>query len=654
MLRFLRIRNLAVIEAVEVEFESGFNVLTGETGAGKSILADAVGLLLGARASPDLVRTGEAQATIEGIFEDADGGEVVVRREVSSHGRSRSFINGALATAAALRDLSARLVELHGQHDHQALLDPAAHLPLLDAYAGLGGGAAKVAESWTGVRALREQLERSRMDGREKAARLELIAFQLREIERTAPLALEDDDLAAARRVLASAERVQRLCEDSYATLYERDDAVLSALAGVWKRVDELATIDVQFAPYADSRDGIKSQLEDLAFFLRSYAAGIDTSPGRLQQVDDRLALLERLKRKYGPTLQEVIDTGTRLAGERALLTGVGERGEDLAKELDRATSTFLVLARELSRARRGAAVGFARGLEALLGELAMARTRFEVRFNEGELSPEAWSDRGIDQAEFFVSPNPGEDLRPLARIVSGGELSRLMLALKTLAAADAPGKTLIFDEVDAGIGGRVADVVGARLQALGARFQVLCITHLPQIAARGGTQFRIEKSVVGDRTVTRVERLATEGRVDEVARMIGGAAVTEQVRASAREILVGAAGPTGERRKRKSSDEEVPDRNFRVPDERPRLGAHGRSSRPGRLRASGRRGRCRCDRHQYLQRARAFRREALHTAGGTARPSRADGARRRGGRRRLCRAAGRRLPAQADQRAPD
>src|SRR5258705_3429493 len=550
MLRFLRIRNLAVIEAVEVEFEPGFNVLTGETGAGKSILVEAVGLLLGARASADLVRTGEALATIEAIFEDPNARELIVRREISSQGRSRSFINGALATAAALRDLSARLVELHGQHEHQALLDPLAHLPLLDEYADLADAAGDVAAAWTKVRTLREQLERSRMDAREKTARLDLIAFQLGEIEKAAPRPGEDEELAATKQVLASAERIQRLCQESYSALYDSDEAVLAGLGGVWKRVGELATLEPQFAPYVESRDGIKSQLEDLAFFLRSYADAIDASPGRLQQVEDRLALIERLKRKYGPTLQEVIDKGDRLARERELLTGGGERAEDLVKELDGATRGVLTIRRGLSQKRRAAAVTFARELEALLAELAMARTRFEVRFNDGELPPDAWSERGIDQAEFFVSPNPGEDLRPLARIVSGGELSRVMLALKTLAATDATGtpgsatpaspgaRTLIFDEVDAGIGGRVADVVGSRLQALGEQFQVLCITPLPQIAARGDAQFMIEKSVRRSRTVTRVERLDNAGRVEEVARMIGGASVTEQVRASARELL--------------------------------------------------------------------------------------------------------------------
>src|SRR5580765_3457730 len=430
MLRFLRIRNLAVIEAVEVEFEPGFNVLTGETGAGKSILVEAVGLLLGARSSADLVRTGEALATIEAIFEDREGRELIVRREISSQGRSRSFINGALGTAAALRDLSTRLVELHGQHEHQALLDPLAHLPLLDEYAALASLAADVASAWTNVRTLREQLERSRMDAREKAARLDLIAFQLGEIEKGVPKLGEDEELAATKQVLASAERIQRLCQESYAALYDSDDAVLAGLGGIWKRVGELSTIDPQFAPYAESRDAIKSQLEDLAFFLRRYADGIDASPGRLQQVEDRLVLLERLKRKYGPTLQDVIERRAQLTRERGLLTGAGEQTEDLVRVLQGLTAEYLTKARQLSRTRRTAAVQFSRDMEALLGELAMARTRFEVRFNEGELPESAWSERGVDNAEFFVSPNPGEDLRPLARIVSGGELSRVMLAL--------------------------------------------------------------------------------------------------------------------------------------------------------------------------------------------------------------------------------
>jgi DNA repair protein RecN (Recombination protein N) len=563
MLRYLRIRSLAVIESVEVEFESGFNVLSGETGAGKSILVEAVGLLLGGRASSDLVRTGEPMATIEAIFDAppafaaaAHSGELVVRREITSQGRSRSFINGALATAGALRDLSGKLVELHGQHEHQALLDPLTHLPLLDEYADLGDLAARVAVLWTGLRSLREQLERSRMDGREKAARLDLIAFQLGEIEKAAPIANEDDELAATRHVLASAERVLSLCEESYGALYDSDAAVLSALGGVWKRVGDLAAIDPRFQPYLDAKDGIKGQLEDLAFFLRDYGQGIDASPERLQQVEDRLALLERLKRKHGATLQEVIEKGVALARERALLTGVGERAEDLERELATATARYLSTARELSTKRRAAAAEFARRIEELLAELAMARTRFEVRFLDGELPEGQWSERGVDHAEFYVSPNPGEDLRSLARIVSGGELSRIMLALKTLAAGDDTGKTLIFDEVDAGVGGRVADVVGARLRALSQRFQVLCITHLPQIAAYATTQFRIEKVVRGSRTVTSVEQLTADGRIEEVARMMGGTALTAEIKASARQLIDTAGGKAKEEQKAKAKGE--------------------------------------------------------------------------------------------------
>jgi DNA repair protein RecN (Recombination protein N) len=541
MLRFLRIRNLAVIEAVEVEFEPGFNVLTGETGAGKSILVEAVGLLLGGRASSDLVRTGEPHASIEAIFENpGDGREILLRREITSQGRSRSFVDGALATASALREVAERLVELHGQHEHQRLLDPTTHLPLLDGHGGLREDAEAVAAAWHTMRGLREQLDRSRMDSREKAARVDLIAFQLGEIDKAAPKPGEDEQLAATKQVLASAERVQRLCQDSYATLYDSDGAVLEGLAAVWKRLGELAGLDPRFAPYLDSRDGIKSQLEDLAFFLRGYGESIDASPDRLREVEDRLAGLERLKRRYGPTLADVLETAESLRRERDLLTRADENVDEVERRLATARDAFLRLARSLSKRRRKAAARFAADIEGLLGELAMTRSRFEVRFNEADPAEDAWTEQGVDQAEFFISPNPGEELRPLARIVSGGELSRVMLALKTLAVGGERGRTLIFDEVDAGIGGRVADVVGSKLRGLGYDFQVLCITHLPQIAARATTQYRIEKHVRGDRTVTTVERLDDKGRVDEIARMIGGASVTASVRASAGDLIAG------------------------------------------------------------------------------------------------------------------
>jgi DNA repair protein RecN (Recombination protein N) len=549
MLRFLRINHLAVIDSVEVEFDAGLNVLTGETGAGKSILVEAVGLLLGGRASGDLVRTGEDSAAIEAIFESGRE-ELLVRREITAQGRSRAFINGALATAGALKDLSTRLVELHGQHEHQTLLDPSTHLAVLDTFGGLGPRIAATAAAFESLRAAADELARLRAAARDRDARLDLVTFQLGELDRAAPTAGEDEELASLRQVLVSAERVERLCEESYASLYDSDDAILAGLGGVWRRIAELAALDPRFQPYLDARDGIKSQLEDLAMFLRRYADTIEASPARLQQAEERLALLERLKRKHGPTLADVIARREALGRELADLQRGDERIGELETEHAAARTKYLDAAQALSKERRRVAVAFAAELERLLGELAMEQTRFEVRFGE-PLAEAGWTATGIDAAEFFVSPNPGEDLRPLARIVSGGELSRIMLAIKTLTAtsrhgfsdaaerppsAAAPG--LIFDEVDAGIGGRVADVVGRKLRTLGSAFQVLCITHLPQIAAYADTHFQIEKQVAGGRTRTTIRRLDAAERVDEVARMLGGEAITDGVRRSAREML--------------------------------------------------------------------------------------------------------------------
>ena len=538
MIRYLAIRNLAVIESVAVDFEQSFNVLTGETGAGKSILVGAVGLLLGGRATHDLIRTGEDIASVEALFETPEGDELIVRREITSQGRSRAFINGALATASALKDLSNRLVELHGQHEHQQLLDASQHLALLDTWAGLEASRARVAAAFTRVRGFREQLDRLRMDDRERAARLDLVEFQFGELRKANLQAGEDETLASDRQLLRSADTIHRLCNEGYAELYDTESAALGALGRVWKRVGELAAIDSKFAPYLDARDGIKAQLEDLAFTLRDFADGIDASPARLQQVEDRLALIERLKRKHGGTLEEAIAHRERLALEHAALTGGQSTVAEIEHQLAGAGRLFLDEARALSSSRRGAATRFATSIESELADLAMAKTRFEVRLTSSE-SDDRWTEAGIDAGEFFLSPNVGEQLRPLARIVSGGELSRVMLALKTLGAKDGmPGKTLIFDEVDAGIGGRVASVVGDKLAALGQRFQVLCITHLPQIASCGRTHFLIEKRVRGSRTVTSVTRLTDDDRVAEVARMMGGSAAGVKALDSARELL--------------------------------------------------------------------------------------------------------------------
>ena len=579
MIRFLAIRNLAVIESVAVDFEQSFNILTGETGAGKSILVEAVGLLLGGRATQDLIRTGEDVATVEAIFETEDGNELIVRREITSQGRSRAFINGALATAAALKDLSNRLVELHGQHEHQQLLDPTQHLALLDSWAGLEDSRAQVSSAFAIIRGLREQLDRLRMDDRERAARLDLVEFQLNELQKANLVAGEDETLAADRQLLRSADTIQRLCGESYAELYDNEASALTALGHVWKRVGELAAIDPRFAPYLDAREGIKAQLEDLAFTLRDFTDGIDASPGRLQQIEDRLALIERLKRKHGGSLEEAIAHRDRLAAEHHALTGGESSLAEIEQQLADAGRAFLAAAKKLSEARRTAAGKFARAIEGELAELAMDRTRFEARLVTSEAEGQ-WTDAGIDAGEFFLSPNVGEDLRPLARIVSGGELSRVMLALKTLSANSAAlvrrggtlvppasSKTLIFDEVDAGIGGRVATVVGQKLASLGDRFQVLCITHLPQIAACGRTHFLIEKRSNGRRTMTSVSELKGEERVAEIARMMGGAAAGEKAMASARELLdQSEAKAKGERRKSSQRAQKAPNMQAQAP----------------------------------------------------------------------------------------
>jgi DNA repair protein RecN (Recombination protein N) len=390
------------------------------------------------------------------------------------------------------------------------------------------------------------------MDERERAARIELLSFQLAELQKAQLRAGEDVDLDTSRRVLMNAEKLQRWSAEAYEVLYEREGAAVSQLALVWKRVAELAGVDPQFQPFLDGRDAIKAQLDELASALRGYREGVDAAPERLQEVEDRLALIERLKRKHGATLDTLITRKDEYARQLHGLQHVDDRRADLARELERARGEFATRARELSRRRREAARLFTTRLQRLLEELAMGKTSLEMRFAP-ELDETAWSESGVDSAECYLSANVGEELRPLARIASGGELSRVMLAIRTLAAADAPGKTLIFDEIDAGIGGRVADVVGRKLRELGDTFQVLCITHLPQIAAAGHAHFQLSKHVSGGRTRTRVTRLEGADRVDEVARMIGGAALTEASRAAARELLRACQGESESRLKAKA-----------------------------------------------------------------------------------------------------
>jgi len=541
MIRYLSIRNLAVIESLAVEFDSAFNVLTGETGAGKSILVEAVGLLLGGRAAQDLIRTGAEMATVEAVFETADGREVVVRRELTAQGRSRAFIDDTLATAGGLKNLASSMVELHGQHEHQQLLDPAQHLMVLDELAGLAPAREALTRAFTHILALRQRLDRLRMDDREREARRDLLEFQIGELVRAHLVPGEDEALAAERQVLRNADRLQRLCQESYVDLYDGEHAALDTLERVWRRLAELATFDSRFEPALAAREDLKIQLTDMALTIRDYANSVEGSPERLQEVEERLGLLERLKRKYGPSLEDVITRRDALVDEQALLASEGESDSQVKEWLHVEGERFLADARVLTAQRQQGARAWAAALEAQLAELAMPHARFEIRL-QTDPAESQWHERGIDTAECFLSANVGEDPRPLARIASGGELSRVMLALKTLTAGNASrsgaARTLIFDEVDAGIGGRVATVVGEKLAALGRHHQVLCITHLPQVAASGRTHFLIQKQTDGGRTVTSVARLTRLERIFELARMMGGADAGAQARAGAEELL--------------------------------------------------------------------------------------------------------------------
>jgi DNA repair protein RecN (Recombination protein N) len=522
MIRFVSIRHLAVIESLDLELGPGLTVLTGETGAGKSVLVEGIGLLLGGRASADMVRTGAPAAQVQAILAAPDGRDVIVRREVSAEGRSRAFIDDALVTAGALRETVGRWVDLHGQHEHQTLLLPQTHLDLLDRVAGLEALRDAVAHRFDALGRARAAYEATQLDARERAARIDLLSFQLDEIGRVAPVAGEDEQLAATRQVLANADRLQRLAGDAYADLYEREGAALAQLAQVWKRLDDLAGIDTAFAPHVEAVPPIKAQLEDLAYFLRSYLAGLDASPERLQEVEDRLAALERLKRKYGPALTDVLARQAEALRELDALQQGSEHLERLLAARDAAARAYLADAEALSEARAEAGPALCSRLRTELADLAMPRAdvSLPVRRVDGEAQ---WSASGIDVGELYLSANPGEAPRPLARVASGGELSRVMLAITVIDRHTSPHRTLIFDEVDAGIGGRVADAVGARLRTLAADAQVLCVTHLPQVAAHAHHHMHITKEVTGGRTRTSVTPLAPDARVEELARMMAG-----------------------------------------------------------------------------------------------------------------------------------
>jgi DNA repair protein RecN (Recombination protein N) len=554
MLKLLRINNIALIRSLELELGPGLTLLTGETGAGKSILIDSLGLLLGQRASSDLIRSGEERATVEAVVQwdgseewlethglPSDGEDVVLRREIQAGGKGRATVNGALVPVAVLRELAPHLAVVHGQHEPQGLLDPRRHLDLVDHFAGLDG-VAEVGALHRELRQVETALERLRHDRREVERHREMLEFQVGEIEAAGLAPGEEEELRLEKARLANAGHLAELSGEAYALLYDDEEAALGRLGQVFRRVADLAAIDPDFGPHLEARGALMAQLEELALQLRGYEERLEVAPGRLDEVESRLALIERLERKYGASVEEVLAFADRCRGELEGLGSPEEREAALEERRSALESAYLKAARALSRRRRSAAVELEKAVQSEMAQLAMEQTVFRVAFVPPSVTeardPGQWTGRGLEDAEFLLSPNPGEELRPLARIASGGELSRIMLALKSVVHGDSPGVTMVFDEVDAGIGGGVAEVVGRKLKSVSGRQQVLCVTHLPQIAALADHHLAVRKRTEGGRTVTTVECLSPGQRAEEVARMLGGEVVTDTARQHAGEML--------------------------------------------------------------------------------------------------------------------
>ncbi len=570
MLRLLRITDFAIIDTLEVGFGPGLNVLTGETGAGKSIIFDALNLALGGRASGDLIRTGAEEAVVETIFElpDTPGGraaraaveaagvevgpegELIVRRRVSASGRSRIYLNGALSTAATLAGGGERIVNIHGQHAHQSLLRPALHLSLLDDFAGLSAERGALAALAGELRAAERALEAHRGGVREQAQRADLLRFQVEELERAAPRAGEMEAIEEELPRLQNAGRLAALSASLFETLYEGEGSVIEQLGRSMREIERLAELDPAQANLAGEAASALAQVESLAGSLRAYAQKIEQDPARLEELEARRALLRELRRKYGADEAECLAHLERVRGERSALSDAEGTEARLAGEVERIREEASRRALSLSAARKKAAKKLDKGMRAGLAELGLKgaafETRLESRADEGgfvRAGGRAVTLRaeGIDQCAFFFSPNAGEAARPLARVASGGELSRLMLVLEAELRRGDLIPTLVFDEVDAGIAGAVAEVVGRKLREVSRNHQVLVITHLPQVASLGDRHFRIEKRTAKGRTTALIHPVEGEARVEEIARMGAGVKVTEAARRHAREMLQGA-----------------------------------------------------------------------------------------------------------------
>ena len=565
MIEYLHIRDLAIIDELEVEFAPGLNVITGETGAGKSILISGLSLLRGGRATSEMVREGADSAVVEAVIHPPqtpaaaalleDMGldpkeELVVSRRISAKGRSRARINGELSTVTVLGRLVAALVDLTGQHDQQSLAVAANHRAILDDYGVKGELLASVGDGYRQLKEVCHELDELPVDATQRQTREEILRHQLQELEAARIQEDEEAELERERRRLASVTDLERVSHEAVEALYDGSASVTDTVSQVSRSLQQWAHVEPLLAELAHRLDEARAVAEDVSLELRSYGDGLDSDPGRLEEVEERILLLAGLKRKHGcATLEELVERVEEMQRELEALSAHDERLEELHKELSRQRAALVKASEKLSQARREGAHRLQRQVEKELVDLGMEGTRFRVRVEPREarrgddvrlvhenvrMGPFGW-----DTVEMVVSANPGEPLRPVRKIASGGELSRLLLAVKTVTAAEDMVTSYVFDEVDAGIGGRVAQVVGAKLDQVSSHRQVLCVTHLPQIAAFADAHFEVEKKTVSGRTISRVGRVEGDARTDHLARMMSGSGrVTKNARRHAQEML--------------------------------------------------------------------------------------------------------------------
>jgi DNA repair protein RecN (Recombination protein N) len=562
MLAQLTITDFAIIESLSVTFSGGSNILSGETGAGKSIIINAVNLIVGGRASPDLIRTGSDMAVVEALFHVPEGsplagllaemdipfnGEVLIKRTISKGGKSQVRINGSLATLHMLSKLGPNLISVSGQNEHQLLLSPDNHLYVLDDFGELTRDRLTFGTVYSDYYTLKERTKKLRDLLKREEEQRELTQFQIREMEDAKLVTGEDRELEEERRRLVHAESLREIVFKGFHTLYEKDDSILSTLSMLTKEMDRGTSMDSNLEQFREGLESVQAQVEDLGLELRNLYSRLKVDPRRLEQVEERLELIRRLKKKYGPTIEDILSLKEGLSQRSYQLS---QRQEELKKgetELEEKWARLVTIAIRLSEKRHEVAKDLENKVEEELNQLGMSGTRFKIEFSSEaptddavslDLPESAVGPGGIDSVEFLIAPNVGEDLRPMAKIASGGELSRIMLALKTILARSTSVETIVFDEIDSGIAGATAAIIGEKLRSLAKYHQIVCITHLPQIASSGELHFLVKKKVSGGRTRTHITTLDKEDRINEIARLLGGKTISEKTLAHAREML--------------------------------------------------------------------------------------------------------------------